>query len=136
MNNSINPSSKSKTAKPINARRKGHSFERALVAEFRSKGWIKACRNIETNPDAILGIDLLHTYPFAVQAKRLATYAPITRIFEIPTTSPATIPILITKPDEDYSNGLPATTMVVLPLHHFLAMISPETPGPFSKDDF
>jgi hypothetical protein len=113
---------------PINSRRKGHSFERDIVAEFRGRGWIRACRNIETDPDAILGIDLKNTAPFSIQCKRLADYAPISRIGEIPPL-PGQIPVLITKPDD-------GPAMVVLPLQDFLAMISPDTNRRATKDDF
>ena len=115
---------------PINSRTKGLSHERSLCAEFRARGWTKACRNIETNPDAVLGIDILNTDPFCIQAKRLAQYAPITRIFEIPRL-PGRIPVLITTPDASVG---PA--MVVLPLQDFLTLISPDSSSPPTKDDF
>ena len=112
----------------VNARRKGHSFERDVVTEFRAKGWIKACRNIETNPDAVLGLDLNHTEPFSIQCKRLQDYAPISRISEIPPI-PGRIPVLITKPDD-------GPAMAVLPLSHFLLLISPSSKGPACPEDF
>ena len=115
---------------PINSRKKGLDFERTLCAELRALGWTRACRNIETNPDAVLGIDLLHTDPFTIQAKRLQDYAPISRIFEIPRI-PGKIPVLITQPDA--KNGPP---MVVLPLQDFLSLISPDSSSPPTKDDF
>ena len=118
------------------SRTKGHSFERQIVAEFRSRGWTQACRQIETNPDAILGIDLLHTQPFSIQCKRLASYAPISNIFQIPTL-PAQIPLLITKPDASPSiPSIPSITMVVLPLSDFLALVSPSSPGRPVPGDF
>jgi hypothetical protein len=111
----------------INSRKKGHDFERAVVAEFRALGWIRACRNIETDPDAVLGIDLKHTEPYAVQCKRLSDYAPIRRIEEIPPL-PGQTPILITKPDD-------GPAMVVLPLSAFLTLISPDhNPRPQAED--
>ena len=112
----------------INSRRKGLTYERNVVAEFRALGWIKACRNIETNPDAVLGVDILHTEPFMVQCKRYADYAPISKIEEIPHV-PGTIPVLITKPDDK-----PA--MVVLSLANFLSLISPDSPSPALPEDF
>jgi hypothetical protein len=115
--------------KNIDVRKKGHDFERKIVAEFRSKGWIRACRNIETNPDATLGIDLLHTEPFAIQCKRRRDYVSVSTIGEIPPTSPPSIPVVITKPDEGIA-------MVIIPLHHFLSLISPTSPSPPVRDDF
>ena len=112
----------------INARAKGIAFERDIAAEFRSRGWHRVCRNIETNPDAILGIDLLHTEPFSIQCKRLVDYAPISRIQEIPPL-PGQIPVLITKPDD-------GPAMVVLPLKDFLSLISPASPSRPTVEDF
>ena len=116
------------------SRTKGHAFERAIVAEFRARGWISACRNIETNPDAVLGIDLLNTAPFSIQCKRHATYAPISMIYEIPSL-PGQIPVLITKPDHS-ANSPQANTMVVLPLSDFLALVSPSSPSRPQLGDF
>ena len=112
----------------INSRRKGHTYEREIVAEFRAKGWIKTCRNIETNPDAVLGVDILHTEPFMIQVKRYADYCPISKIEEIPPV-PGTIPLLITKPDDK-------SAMVVLSLANFLSLISPDSPAPPLPEDF
>lgn len=114
----------------MDVRKKGHDFERQLVTEFRAKGWDKAARNLEFSQDAILGIDLKNTDPFLIQAKRLAQYAPISRIFEIPNL-PGKIPVLITKPDSP--NG-PA--MAVLSLTDFLSLISPQSPSPPTAEDF
>lgn len=112
----------------INSRKKGHDWERAIVNEFRSLGWTRACRNIETNPDSILGLDILHTEPFSIQCKRLQEYAPISRIQEIPPLQ-GQIPVLITKPDD-------GPAMVVLPLQDFLTLISPDSSSRPTKDDF
>jgi hypothetical protein len=97
-------------------RKKGHDFERRVVAAFRSHGFPKAIRHDESIPGAILGYDIDHTGPFRVQCKRLQNYAPISNIFEIP-NSDAYIPLLITQPDD-------GKAMAVLPFSAFLQLIS------------
>ena len=112
----------------INSRTKGLTYERLVANEFRAMGWVKACRNIETNPDAVLGLDLLHTEPFSIQCKRLADYAQISRIFEIPDL-PGQIPVLVTKPDD-------GPAMAVLPFKDLMRLISPQSESRPTKDDF
>lgn len=68
----------------INARRKGHQFERELANEFKALGWPDAQRNLEYQlSNSIGGIDLLNTYPFLVQAKCRKDYVPVNTINEV-----------------------------------------------------
>lgn len=118
--------------KPMDSRAKGLNFERQIVAEFRAKGWASACRQIETNPGAVLGIDLLNTDPFSIQCKCRARYVPISTIREVPPL-PGKIPVLVTKGSHDAGESVP---MVVLSLSDFLSLVSPSSPSRPTVEDF
>jgi hypothetical protein len=108
-------------------RKKGHDFERRVVAALRSHGFPNAKRHDEQAPGAVLGFDIENTAPFIIQCKRHQAYAPISAIFEIPATS--LTPVLITQPDD---TSQPA--MAVLPFSAFLMLLSnhlPPTPEDF-----
>lgn len=54
----------------INARTKGHNYERRIVQEFINLGWINAKTSRKANPELdALKVDLVETNPFQVQCK-------------------------------------------------------------------
>lgn len=99
----------------VTNRKKGHDFERQVTLAFRTHGFPNAQRHDESVPNAVLGYDLENTGPFLVQCKRLAQYAPISCIFELPATSK--IPLLITQSDD-------GPAMAVLPFTFLLQLIT------------
>jgi hypothetical protein len=56
----------------INARAKGHAFERQIVAFFRTKGWTKCnTSRFESKMKDDQGIDLTNTDPLSIQCKAI-----------------------------------------------------------------
>lgn len=108
----------------VTNRKRGHDFERRVVAAFRSHGYPNAQRHDESAPGAVLGYDLENTGPFIVQCKNLATYAPISAINEIPPSS--LTPVLVTQ-------SATGPAMAVLPFSAFLMLLSKQTP-PLPED--
>ena len=53
----------------INARKKGHSYELAVIKMFRDLGWDCVSSRSESKRTDDLGIDICYTDPFAVQCK-------------------------------------------------------------------
>lgn len=84
----------------INSRRKGHQAERNLAKEFQELGFPKARRHLEYHEiDALMGIDLQGTQPFAVQSKKRADYVSVKKLELIQRQNGYTIPLLITAAD-------------------------------------
>lgn len=112
----------------INARNKGHTFERAIMHDFSDMGWedVQTSRAASRLADDCK-IDLVGVMPFAVQCKRMRKYAPINEILKIdfPTFAKVSfgnadidyIPLLLTKAD-----NLP--TMAVLPWDELKKMLT------------
>ena len=80
----------------INSRKKGHSFERENVKEFRVV-YPDCERSQEGSPEDRHGIDLRGTGDLRVQCKRGKNYAPISKIEEVKTTNGKRV--LVTKGD-------------------------------------
>lgn len=79
------------------ARNKGLNWERKIANELKDI-FPKAKRHLESQSDeAMLGMDLENTEPYAFQLKCLKNYAPINRIEEIKADD--LIPVLLTKGD-------------------------------------
>lgn len=103
------------------ARTKGHSFEREIAKEFRELGFKEAMTTRAARGGDWSftddGIDLVGTKPFAVQCKRLASYASVNTIEEIVRYEHENeIPLLITK-----ANNKP--TMAVIAWEDLKALI-------------
>ena len=57
-------------AKPINARRAGHAYERDLVNQFKELGFNAHTSRYANRMLDDAGVDLVGTDPFSIQAKR------------------------------------------------------------------
>lgn len=108
------------------SRKKGHDLERITASEFRDMGWDKCMTKRQARGgDWSLsddGVDLVGTYPYLIQCKRLAGYVSVNTIKEIQRQFEEEVPVLITREN----NG---ETMAVLPweaLKSLLAKVSPK----------
>ncbi len=93
-------------------RAKGTAFERTVAIAFREL-FPKALRQLEFQQG--LGVDLQGTGNLQIQCKRGRSYAPLTRIEEVPEVV-GTIPLLVTQGDRK-------ETLVALRLTDFLAIL-------------
>ena len=94
-------------------RDKGHNFERWCAIQLQ-RVFPDARRNVTETQTGGQGVDLVNTGAFAVQCKRYAKYAPISKIEEV--NAPGYWPLLITKGDRN-------RTMAVLPLDALIAIL-------------
>lgn len=82
--------------KKINGNKKGKAFENYLAGEVRHI-FPNAGRMLEFQSGNNIGTDLQDTGDFRFQCKAYASYAPLTKIKEVMTTSDVEIPVLVTK---------------------------------------
>lgn len=65
----------------MNARKKGHDYERLLAQKFRDMGWEKCLTSrLESKLRDDEGVDLTHTEPFNVQAKAVEALGSLHKI--------------------------------------------------------
>lgn len=86
---------KTASQKGRSARAKGFSYERNIAKKFRHI-YPNVKRQLEYQEG--LGVDLCGMEPFAPQLKCFKSYAPLSKIEEVPRTAD-NIPLLITKGD-------------------------------------
>lgn len=98
------------------ARRKGLTFERDIAVALREV-FPGAKRHLEFQTQEANGVDLDNTGDFRIQCKKLAKYAPISKIEEVQCDRLfGEIPVLITAGDNEEA-------MVVLPFSDFLNLL-------------
>lgn len=99
------------------SRTKGHAFERWVAKKLRRR-FPDAKRHLEYQFSEANGVDLVGTYPYLIQCKRMKRYASLAAISEV-TIDPIEggIPVLITKADR-------GDVLAALPFSEFLRLIN------------
>lgn len=98
------------------SRTKGHLFER-WVANQLKKYFPDAKRHLEYQQSEATGVDLVGTYPYLIQCKRMKRYASLTAILEVQVDPiEGGIPVLVTKADNKEA-------IACLPFTEFLRLL-------------
>lgn len=105
------------SAKGRSSRSRGLTFERSMVDALRPV-FPSVKRHLEFQKSEANGYDLDNTDHFRIQCKRMARYAPLTKIQEVICDEElGEVPVLITAGD-----GLPP--LVCLPLEEFVRLVA------------